>query len=48
MGTTAYGGRGFQERARGSGERPIGAAGCRREQHTKGDTPTPPPAPGLL
>ena len=31
MGSTAYGGRGFKERARVSGERLIGAAGCRQQ-----------------
>ena len=42
MGTTAYGGRGSKGRAAHS-DRPIGGARCRREQHTKGDMPTPPP-----
>ena len=40
MGTTAYGGTGSKGRA---ANWPIRAAGCRREQHTKGDMPTPPP-----
>ena len=34
MGTTAYGGKGSKGRARVSGDRPIGAASCRQEQHT--------------
>ena len=45
MGTTAYGGRGSNGRA-ANGDRPMGAAGCRRERYTKGDMPTPPPPPG--
>ena len=28
-----------------NGDRPIGAARCRREQYTEGDMPTPPPPP---
>ena len=39
MGTTAYGGEGSKGRA-ANGDRPIGAASCRREQYTKGDMPT--------
>ena len=33
MGTTAYGGKGSKGRA-ANGDRPVGAASCRREQHT--------------
>ena len=42
--TTAHGGRGSKGRAV-NGDRPIGAARCRREQYTKGVMPTPPPPP---
>ena len=31
MGTAAYGGKGFKERAAVSGERPIGTASCRQQ-----------------
>ena len=41
-GTTADGGKGSKGRA-ANGDRPIGAARCRREQCTKGDIPNPPP-----
>ena len=44
MGTTAYGGKESKGRA-ANGDRPIGAASCRREQHTQGDMSTPPPLP---
>ena len=45
-GTTTYGGKGSKGRA-ANGDRPTGAAGCRREQHTKGVMATPsPPPPG--
>ena len=44
MGTTAYGGKGSQGRA-ANGDRPVGAARCRRGQHTKGVMPTSPPPP---
>ena len=33
LGAATYGGKGFQERARVSGERPIGAASCRQEHN---------------
>ena len=33
MGTTAYGGKGSKGRA-ANGDRPVGSASCRREQHT--------------
>ena len=33
MGTSAYGGKGSKGRA-ANGDRPIGAASCRQEQHT--------------
>ena len=42
MGAAAYGGKGFRERARVSGERPMGAGSC-RQQSTAGVMPTPPP-----
>ena len=42
MGTTAYGGRGSKGRA-ANGDRPVGAAGCRRDHHTHGVMPNPPP-----
>ena len=48
MGTTADGGKGAKGRAV-NGDRPVGAARCRREQHTKGVMPNPPhspPSPG--
>ena len=41
MGTTAYGGKGSKGRA-ANGDRPIGAASCRRE-HTMASCQTPPP-----
>ena len=44
MGTAAYGGKGFKERARVSGERPIGAASF-RQQYIGASCPTPPIAP---
>ena len=34
--------------AKYDGDRPTGAASCRREQHTKGDMPPPPPPIGLV
>ena len=40
MGATAYEGKGSKGRVV-NGDRPIGAASCRREQHTKGDMPNP-------
>ena len=43
MGTTAYGGKRSKGRA-ANGDRPIGAASCRREQHTMATCQTPPPA----
>ena len=42
MGTTAYGGKGSKGRA-ANGDRPIGAASCRREQYTKATCQRPPP-----
>ena len=33
MGTTAYGGKGSKGKA-ANGDRPVGAASCKREQHT--------------
>ena len=46
MGTAADGGKGSKGRA-ANGNRPIAAPSYRREQHTKGDMPTPPPPPPL-
>ena len=43
MGTAAYGGKGFKGRAAVTGERPIGAAGC-RQQHNRASC-QPPPLP---
>ena len=42
MGTAAYGGKGFKEKAAVSGERPIGAASC-RQQHNQTSCHTLPP-----
>ena len=47
MGTAAYGGRGFQGRARVGGARPIGAASC-RQQFNRAACQPPPPPPGPL
>ena len=44
MGAAAYGGKGFKERARVSGERPIGAASC-RQQYNEASCQAPPPPP---
>ena len=41
MGTTAYGGNGSKGRA-ANGDRPVGAASCRREQYTMASCQTPP------
>ena len=41
MGTTAYGGKGSKGRA-ANGDRPIAAASCRRDHHTKGVMLKPP------
>ena len=41
MGTSAYGGKGFQERIRVSGERPIGAASFRQHSIRRHATPAP-------
>ena len=43
MGTTTYGGKGSKGRA-ANGDRPVGAASCRREQHTMGSCQPPPHA----
>ena len=43
MGTTAYGGNGSKERA-ANGDRPVGAASCRREQHIMASCQPPPAA----
>ena len=47
MGTAAYGGRGFKESTRVSGERPIGAASCRQRHNRASCQPPPPPPPPL-
>ena len=44
MGTTAYGGKGSKGRA-ANGDRPVGAASCRREHHTMASCQNPPPPP---
>ena len=44
MGTTAYGGEGSKERA-ANGDRPVGAATCRRDHHTMASSQNPPPSP---
>ena len=47
MGTTAYGGKGSKGRA-ANGDRPVGAASCRRDHHTMASCQTPPPRPDLM
>ena len=42
MGTTAYGGKGSKGRA-ANGDRPAGAASCRRDHHTMASCQNPPP-----
>ena len=42
MGTTAYGGKGSKGRA-ANGDRPVGAASCRRDHHTMATCQNPPP-----
>ena len=42
MGTTAYGGKGSKGRA-ANGDRPVGAASCRRDHHTMASCQSPPP-----
>ena len=44
MGTTAYGGKGSKGRA-ANGDRPVGAASCRRDHHTMASCQNPPPTP---
>ena len=44
MGTTAYRGKGFKERVRVSGERPIGAANF-RQPNIQASCQAPPPSP---
>ena len=44
MGTTAYGGKGSKGRA-ANGDRPVGAASCRRDHHTMASCQNPPPPP---
>ena len=46
MGTTAYGGKGSKGRA-ANGDRPVGAASCRREHHTMASCQNPPPRGGM-
>ena len=44
MGTAAYGGKGSKGRAV-NGDRPVGAASCRRDHHTMASCHPPPPPP---
>ena len=44
MGTTAYGGKGSKGRA-ANGDRPVGAASCRRDHHTMASCQNPPLLP---
>ena len=44
MGTTAYGGKGSKGRA-ANGDRPVGAASCRRDHHTMVSCQKPPQKP---
>ena len=44
MGTTAYGGKGSKGRA-ANGDRPVGAASCRRDHHTMASCQNPPCRP---
>ena len=46
MGTTAYGGKGSKGRA-ANGDRPVGAASCRRDHHTMASCQNPQPPPVL-
>ena len=46
MGTTAYGGKGSKGRA-ANGDRPVGAASCRRDHHTMASCQKPPPSGDL-
>ena len=46
MGTTAYGGKGSKGRA-ANGDRPVGAASCRRDHHTMASCQNPPPLRGF-
>ena len=43
MGTTAWGGKGSKGRA-ANGDRPVGAARCRRDHHTMASCQPPPPS----
>ena len=47
MGTTAYGGRGSKRRA-ANGDRPVGAASCRREPYTMASCQNPPTEAGMI
>ena len=47
MGTTAYGGKGSKGRA-ANGDRPVGAASCRRDHHTMASCQNPPPPKKLM
>ena len=47
MGTTAYGGKGSKGRA-ANGDRPVGAASCKRDHHTMASCPNPPPLNPML
>ena len=44
MGAAAYGGKGFKEREKVSGERPIGAVSC-RQGYSQATCQPPPPLP---
>ena len=46
MGTTAYGGKGSKGRA-ANGDRPVGAASCRRDHHTMASCQNPPRRAGI-
>ena len=47
MGTTAYGGKGSKGRA-ANGDRPVGAASCRRDHHTMASCQNPHPTTSLV
>ena len=47
MGTTAYGGKGSKGRA-ANGDRPVGAASCRRDHHTMASCQKPLPTPSPI
>ena len=47
MDTTTYGGKGPKGRA-AYGDRPVGAASCRRDHHTMASCQNPPPNHGVM